>query len=136
MTDEPSMIGLRDQVLDEAKRLVNTDRAKDYGDVVDLHKKVAAGWSQILGKEVKPHEVLLCMGWLKTCRSLVNPGHKDSYIDGAAYDALAYEVYVRTKNEKPTDRLEPVMESAPVSYPMDDSDHAIGFWAPTLKRGV
>lgn len=85
----------RDFFLDEAKNLINNDRAADYGDAYEMHRRIAAGWSEILGVVVKPHEVALCMAWLKVSRIVVSPSHTDSYIDLAAYAALAGEIKTR-----------------------------------------
>jgi hypothetical protein len=34
----------------------------------------------------------LCMAWLKIARLCETPGHSDSYVDAAAYAALAFEL--------------------------------------------
>jgi Domain of unknown function (DUF6378) len=90
----------RQKILDDASALINGDRAKAYGDALDNHRRIAAGWSVILGKEVKPHEVALCMGWVKMARLVVSEDHADSYIDGAAYFALAGEIQQRDSEER------------------------------------
>jgi hypothetical protein len=90
---ESSMIGsTRKEVLKSAGDLIDGDRARDYGDAYEMHERISVGWSQILGTEVLPHEVALCMGWLKLSRLVENPDHWDSYIDGVAYFALAAEI--------------------------------------------
>jgi hypothetical protein len=96
-----SMIGsTRDSVLKGAGDLINGDRARDYGDAYSMHKRIAAGWSEILGVEVKPHQVALCMAWLKVSRLVETPGHKDSYVDLVAYGALAAEIQERDSRER------------------------------------
>lgn len=85
----------RQKVLNEAKSLIDGDRAKDYGDAYEMHRRIAAGWSEIIGVVIKPHEVALCMAWLKISRLVNTPGHKDSYVDLAAYAALAGEIESR-----------------------------------------
>ena len=93
---ESSMIGsTRKEVLKSAGDLIDGDRARDYGDAFEMHSRIASGWSQILGVEVKAHEVALCMAWLKLSRLVESPGHMDSYIDAAAYMALAAEIQQR-----------------------------------------
>ena len=42
----------RQQALDKAKSLVTGDRAKDYGDALENHKKIAEIWSVILDKKI------------------------------------------------------------------------------------
>ena len=42
----------RDEILDEAKHLVNGPRAKDYGEAYDNHERVAKLWSSVLNINV------------------------------------------------------------------------------------
>ena len=95
--NEPFMIGKvdRDLILNGALSLVNGDRAKDYGDAFEMHRRIASGWTEILGVDVKPHEVALCMAWLKISRLVETPDHYDSFVDLAAYAALAGEIQSR-----------------------------------------
>lgn len=94
--DDPVMIGShRQNVLKTAGELIDGDRARDYGDAYEMHRRIAVGWSEILGVEVKAHEVALCMTWLKMSRLVETPSHSDSYIDAVAYMALAFEIEKR-----------------------------------------
>ena len=81
----------RSEILREAEALINGDRQKDYGTPQENFKRIAAGWSEILGVDVDAEQVALCMAWLKIARLAHGP-HRDSYIDGAAYLALAGEL--------------------------------------------
>lgn len=90
----PLMIG-RQHILKSAGDLIDGDRAKDYGDAYVMHARIAAGWSQILGIDVAPHQVALCMSWLKISRLVESPDHADSYVDLVAYGALAGEIRSR-----------------------------------------
>ncbi len=89
------MIGIRQAVLKTAGDLIDGDRARDYGDAYEMHRRIAAGWSQIIGSEIRAHEVALCMAWLKMSRLVESPGHSDSYVDAVAYMALAAEIEKR-----------------------------------------
>lgn len=91
---EPSMIGkvTRDSILDAASDLVNGQRAKDYGDAYEMHRRIAAGWTEIIGVNVSPSQVALCMAWLKISRLVETPDHLDSFVDLVAYGALAGEI--------------------------------------------
>ena len=82
----------RTEILDEAKRLTTGDRLKSYGSPYKNHADIAAGWSVILGKPITPAEVALCMAWLKIARTVKDPKLNDSYVDGAAYMAIAGEL--------------------------------------------
>jgi hypothetical protein len=81
----------RTRTLEQASALINGDREKDYGTPQDNFARIATGWDVILGCDVTPEKVALCMAWLKIAR-LANGPHADSYIDGAAYMALAAEL--------------------------------------------
>jgi hypothetical protein len=84
----------RSAVLQEAIDLINGPRAEAYGPPSVNFANIAKGWSVILGKEVTPEEVSLCMAWLKIARIAGdgNTSDLDSYTDGAAYMALAAEL--------------------------------------------
>lgn len=97
MNDQKEMIGSdhRHTVLKTAAQLIDGDRARDYGDALVMHRRIAAGWSEILGVNVSPHEAALCLAWLKIARIVESPGHSDSYVDAVAYMALAAEIEKR-----------------------------------------
>jgi hypothetical protein len=81
----------RSRILHEADGLINGDRQKDYGTPRANFARVARIWSVILGVDVTAHEVALCMAGLKLAR-LANGPHRDSYLDGVGYLALAGEL--------------------------------------------
>ena len=83
---------LRSKCLNAAADLVNGDRRQAYGEPLENFQRVATGWQTILGQPVTPHQVALCMAWLKIVRLVETPRHVDSYIDAAAYAALAFEL--------------------------------------------
>lgn len=96
---ETTMIGLdRDQILNAASDLINGQRAKDYGDAFEMHRRIGVGWSEILGVNVTAAQVALCMAWLKISRLIETPDHLDSFVDLVAYGALAGEIESRSKN--------------------------------------
>ena len=83
----------RIEILEEAALLIGTDgaRERDYGTPQENFKRIADGWAVILQADVSAEQVALCMAWLKLAR-LVNGPHPDSYVDAAAYMALAGEL--------------------------------------------
>ena len=81
----------RSRVLAQAMDLINGDRQEAYGPPSENFQRIAVGWSVILGNDILPDQVALCMAWLKIAR-LANGKHGDSYVDGAAYMALAAEL--------------------------------------------
>jgi uncharacterized Zn ribbon protein len=86
----------RQEVLKSALELTTGERRKSYGDPYVNHKRIADIWSVILDCEITPAQVALCMVGLKISRLIETPDHIDSFIDGAAYMAIAAEI---TKKE-------------------------------------
>lgn len=82
----------RKEILEAAIGLTTGDRLKSYGEPYKNHEDIAVGWSVILGTKVLPHEVALCMAWLKIARTRKDPHLADSYVDGAAYMAIAGQI--------------------------------------------
>ena len=83
---------LRSECLAEAMDLITGTRNLEYGEPIHNFERIANGWSIILNRIVEPHEVALCMAWLKIARLVETPMHQDSYTDGAAYMALAWQL--------------------------------------------
>jgi hypothetical protein len=81
----------RSRILTEADALVNGDRQADYGTPQKNFARIAQMWSIILGHPVRPDQVALCMAGLKLAR-LANGPHRDSFVDGCGYLALAAEL--------------------------------------------
>lgn len=82
----------RIEILTEAARLTGGDRDKNYGTPRTNHERIAAIWSVVLGIEVTPSQVALCMAGVKIARLVETPDHIDSFVDGAAYLAIAGEI--------------------------------------------
>ena len=87
------------EILSEAKKLIGGNRHKDYGDKLTNHQNIAALWSIFLRKKVTPHDAAVCMALAKVAR-LMHQHKKDSYIDMAAYAAIAGEIEARTDKDK------------------------------------
>jgi len=83
---------IRTQVLNEAGAIITGDRQADYGDAADSCALIARLWSAILGHEILPHEVALCLTQLKIARIAHNPTIRDSWVDGIGYLALGAEI--------------------------------------------
>ena len=67
-------------------------RRGEYGEPEHLFANIAERWSQVLGVDVTPVQVALCLADLKMARLAHNPKHLDSLIDVAGYVACAHEV--------------------------------------------
>lgn len=78
-------------ILDEAKRLTRGDRNDDYGHPYDDFSKVARLWSVILGVEVKPSDIPLCMIQIKVARQMNRP-KRDNWTDIAGYADTGHRV--------------------------------------------
>lgn len=84
---------MRDQILDEAKALIGGDRAIQYGDSYDTHRRVGEAWSAILNVQIiSPGQVALMMIALKSIRASKNIEYMDSWIDICGYAALGGEM--------------------------------------------
>ena len=82
---------IRESVLDEAKRIVTQDRNSTYGGPEESFTAIAKVWSARLGIDLHPHQVAIMMADLKGVRAWNNPGHMDSWVDGAGYYACGAE---------------------------------------------
>lgn len=82
----------RTVLLEEAEKLINGQRHEDYGTASENFDRIATGWMEILHTPVTRAQVALCMDWLKTCRLITSPDHRDSWIDKLGYTALGGEV--------------------------------------------
>ena len=89
------MIPVSAELLEEAKKLVEKDRHEDYGDKLKNHQNIAKLWSAFLDVKISAHDVAICMGLVKIAR-LKHAHKKDSYLDLAAYAAIAGEIEERT----------------------------------------
>ena len=67
-------------------------RGENYGDVRENHQRIASLWSVVLGQDVTPEQVVLCMTCLKVARLMETPKHEDSWVDIAGYGACGAEI--------------------------------------------
>ena len=82
---------IAEKLLAEAAAVVR-DRRHTYGQPLDLFERVAARWSQVLGTEVTPAQVIVCLVDLKVARLSHDPRHLDSITDIAGYAGCLAEV--------------------------------------------
>jgi hypothetical protein len=78
-------------LLGHAADLVNR-RRRAYGEPTLLFERVAIRWSQALGTEITPAQVILCLIDLKVARLTHDPRHLDSITDVAGYAGCLAEV--------------------------------------------
>ncbi len=75
---------IRESILFEAHNLVHGVRGEDYGHPYEDFSRTAKIWSAILGVDVTPEQVALCMIGVKISRECNKP-KRDNRIDIAGY---------------------------------------------------
>ena len=88
------------EFLAKASTLVAGDRENDYGDKVHNHNNIARLWSAYLDTEIKAHDVAIIMTLLKVARTKLGAVSEDTYIDMAAYSAIAGEIKFKEPKEE------------------------------------
>lgn len=71
-------------ILDEAKKIVHGDRGENYGHPFEDFSRTAQIWTAVLGTDVTPEQVALCMIGVKISRECNRP-KRDNIVDGAGY---------------------------------------------------
>ena len=85
--------------LRDAMMLVEGDRASEYGDKIINHGNIAKLWSAYLDHPLTGHEVAVMMCLLKIARTKIGKRTRDTYVDGAAYMAIAGEIQEKLNGE-------------------------------------
>jgi|TARA_Y100001937_G_scaffold20680_1_gene28850 hypothetical protein len=80
-----------EEALQTAKELISGPRAKTYGDKVVNHGNIAKLWSAYIDKELTAHDAAVMLALLKVARTKFGNPTEDTYIDAAAYMAIAGE---------------------------------------------
>ena len=80
----------REEILKEAEKLINGERAADYGDAKENFQHIADMWSIFLGQRITRQQVAACMILVKTAR-LMKSDKEDSWLDICGYAALGGE---------------------------------------------
>jgi hypothetical protein len=88
------------ECLEQAIGLSAVDRQKDYGDKVENHSNIARMWSAYLKVKIEAHDVAILMTLLKIARTKLGAVSKDTYIDMAAYSAIAGEIKFKEDMKK------------------------------------
>lgn len=77
--------------LDEAAALINGPRQEAYGHPRENFARLAQRMTQVIGKDVPPHQAAQILAELKLAR-LTNGFQRDSVVDAIAYLALMMEL--------------------------------------------
>jgi|TARA_R110000744_G_scaffold42283_1_gene95636 hypothetical protein len=88
------------ECLEQAIGLSSIERQKDYGDKVENHSNIARMWSAYLKVKIEAHDVAILMTLLKIARTKLGAVSKDTYIDMAAYSAIAGEIKFKEDMKK------------------------------------
>ena len=80
------------EFLARASTLVAGDREKDYGNKIHNHNNISKLWSAYLDVKIEAHDVAIMMVLLKVARTKLGAVSEDTYIDMAAYGAIAGEI--------------------------------------------
>jgi hypothetical protein len=91
----------RPELLEQAARVV-AGRRGEYGQPRDLFERVAVRWTQVLGVQVIPAQVALCLIDPKLVRLAHDPRHRDSLIDLIGYGVLLQELIDDASGAEPT----------------------------------
>ena len=78
-------------ILEEARDLIQGDRATSYGDAKESFTRIAKLWSAYRGVEITPKDVASMMILLKVSRS-VTSAKRDNWVDVIGYAALGAEM--------------------------------------------
>ena len=80
-----------EEALQTAKELVTGPRATTYGDKIRNPANIGKMWSAYLDKEITAHDAAVMLALLKVARTKFGNPTEDTYIDAAAYMAIANE---------------------------------------------
>lgn len=82
----------REELLDEAKRIVMGARQENYGSPESNFKTIADMWTAYLKVVIEPVDVAAMMVLMKVARLANKSDHMDSWVDIAGYAANGAEI--------------------------------------------
>ena len=83
---------IREDILNEAKKVICGERQDSYGSPKDNFSKIAKLWSTYIGREITEIDVANMMILLKISRGKSGKYKADNFVDICGYAALAAEV--------------------------------------------
>lgn len=90
----------KNDILDNAKTIINGERQGTYGNAEDNFASIAAFWSTYLNTPIDSTDVANMMILMKVARNSSGVYKDDNYIDICGYAALGGEIAARpSKNE-------------------------------------
>lgn len=126
---------MTESILQEAERIINGDRAEQYGDPNVMFERIAEFWTSYLypfTEALTPVDVANMMVLLKISRSkaAVDRGeyHRDDHVDIAGYagltEKLGEHTYIKTGEPRQWVRIEDV----PSGVRVTDRDNDVFVW--------
>ena len=103
-----------EEALQLAKELIAGPGAKTYGDKIVNHANIGKLWSAYLDKEITAHDAAVMMALLKVARTKFGQPTEDTYVDAAAYMAIAGEC--KHDNEESWGKRSQKMEETKCRY--------------------
>lgn len=82
----------RNDVLDNAKKIINGERQGTYGNAEDSFSIIAQMWTAYLGKDITADDVANMMILMKVARNSSGVYKDDNWIDICGYAALGGEI--------------------------------------------
>jgi hypothetical protein len=84
----------RERILDEAKRIISSDRNVEYGEPERNFERISDLWSAYLGEDrvVYAHDVAVMLALVKVARIANSPNKEDHWVDLAGYAACGGEL--------------------------------------------
>jgi hypothetical protein len=83
---------VREQVLEDAKKIVMQDRNVDYDSPENNFGRIAVMWGAYLNHDIRAHDVAVMQILLKAARIHTSPDKLDHWVDIAGYAACGGEV--------------------------------------------
>lgn len=89
------------QEIHHASDGVSEERMRQHGGIITEYTSLSKLWSTLLGFEIKPELCIVMMAVHKANRIFCGAvDHKDHYLDGSNYFALAWGVHETLKEEE------------------------------------
>lgn len=79
------------EMMQHASALVG-ERGKVYGGIRENHEQIAMIATQLIGRHLTAHDILMIMVAVKLARLARTPDHVDSYLDALNYLSFAGEI--------------------------------------------
>lgn len=94
------MSNKKNDILDNAKNIINGERQGTYGNAEDSFYRIAAFWSTYLGKDITSEDVAAMMVLLKVARISSGVYKEDNWVDICGYAALGGEIQNEFNNQE------------------------------------